>query len=200
MRKPFDSEFRVSSQYGMRIDPITGEQAWHGGVDLVSADRNVRSVISGYVLQSRIVEDRSTPTWEWGNYVAIAGDDGQLVYYCHLDRRLVEQSARIEEGQVIGIEGQTGRATGVHLHFELRSWGAAQKDPCAYLGIPNTAGYVWKPPKPWDEQSSEWAREAVGWAVEKGILKGRGGDDYALQEPLTREEMCVMLYRAREVL
>lgn len=200
MRMPFDSSFRVSSPYGYRIDPITGESAWHGGVDLVSADRQVRAVIGGSVCQSRIVTDPENRTSEWGNYIAIACDDGSLTYYCHLDARAVEQGRRVEAGQVIGIEGQTGRTTGVHLHFEVRTHGGVQRDPCAYLGIPNTVGYTWNPPKPWEEQASDWAREAVGWAVEKGILKGRGGDDYALREPVTREELCVMLWRAREVL
>lgn len=200
MTMPFKGSFRISSPYGMRSDPLTGADSWHGGVDLVSSDKHVRAVRGGSVLQSRMVTDHSDRTWEWGNYVAIAGDDGMLIYYCHLEARAIEAGRRVEAGQVIGIEGATGRATGVHLHFEVRTPGGVQRDPCAYLGIPNAVGYVWTPPKPWEEQASDWAREAVSWAVEKGILKGRGGDDYALGEPVTREELCVMLWRAREVL
>ena len=202
MRKPFDSKFRVASPYGLRTDPITGEaNSWHNGVDLVSEDKNVRAVLGGTVLQSRIVDSSTGDrTWEWGNYVAVWGSDNMVCYYCHLDERAVELGQRVVPGQIIGIEGNTGRSTGVHLHFEVRDYNSITKDPCAYIGIPNQVGYVWKPEDPWIAQASPWAAEAVDWAVRKGILQGRGGDDYALKDPITREEMCLMLYRAREVL
>ena len=143
MRMPFDSEFYIASPFGTRVDPITGEVGvWHGGVDLVSADRNVRAVIGGTVLQSRIVEKNgSDRTWEWGNYVSVGGDDGFVIYYCHLDKRIAVKGQRVEAGTILGIEGNTGRSTGTHLHFEVRDWGAQQRDPCAYLGIPNIAGF-----------------------------------------------------------
>jgi murein DD-endopeptidase MepM/ murein hydrolase activator NlpD len=196
---PFESVFRVSSPYGWRIDPLTGEQSWHNGIDLVGADRDVLAVVGGYVLKSRIVTDKTDATWEWGNYVSVLGDDGRIYYYCHLAERTAEAGGRVEGGQRVGIEGATGRVTGVHLHFEVRA-GGTSINPADRLGIPNESGYIWKPTPPYIEQASPWAEEAVAWAVEKGILKGRGGDDYALQKPITREEMCVMLYRCREVL
>lgn len=201
MMMPFKSGFRVSSPYGWRIDPLTGERSWHSGIDLVGADRDVLAVVGGDVIRSRIVTDMSDRTWEWGNYVSVYGDDGRVYYYCHLAERHVEQGGRIEAGQRIGIEGASGRVTGVHLHFEIRNpSNMGSVDPAEVLGIPNEAGFVWKPTPAYIEQASPWAEDAVAWAVEKGILKGRGDDDYALQEPISREEMCVMLYRAREVL
>lgn len=201
MRMPFKSGFRVSSPYGRRLDPLTGDMTWHSGIDLVGADKNVLAVVGGDVLKSRIVTDMNDRTWEWGNYVSVYGDDGRVYYYCHLAERTVEQGGRIETGQRIGIEGASGRVTGVHLHFEVRNPSSmVSEDPSEILGIPNEAGFVWKPTPAYIEQSSGWAADAVAWAVEKGILRGRGDDDFALQEPLSREEMCVMLYRAREVL
>lgn len=56
------------------------------------------------------------------------------------------------------------------------------------------------PPEPWEEQASPWAVDGVRWAVENEILRGDGKGDYRLRDSLTREEMCVILYRAREVL
>ena len=201
MKTPFRSGFRVSSPYGWRSDPLTGERSWHSGIDLVGADKNVLAVVGGDVLKSRIVTDKSDKTWEWGNYVSVYGDDGRIYYYCHLAERTVEQGGRIEAGHRVGIEGATGRVTGSHLHFEVRNpSNMGSVDPADILGIPNEAGFVWKPTPAYIEQASPWAADAVAWAVEKGILKGRGGDDYGLQEPITREEMCVMLYRCREVL
>jgi len=203
MNMPFASKFRVVSPYGLRIDPITGEAGcWHGGVDLVSDDRNVRAVISGTVLKSRWAPNRGDGdrTYEWGNYVSIGGDDGMMCYYCHLDERKVEQGQRVTAGQIIGIEGNTGRSTGIHLHFEVRNYVSRQVDPCAYIGIPNEVGFIWTPEDPWIAQAHDWSREAVDWCVRRGILKGRGGDDYALGEPITREEMCVMFFRSKEVM
>ena len=201
MKMPFRSGFRVSSSYGWRLDPLTGEKSWHSGIDLVGADKNVLAVVGGSVLKSRIVTDMSDRTWEWGNYVSVYGDDGRVYYFCHLAERHVEQGDRIEMGQRVGIEGASGRVTGVHLHFEVRNpSNMGSVDPAEILGIPNEDGFVWKPTPAYIEQASPWAQDAVAWAVEKGILKGRGDDDYALQEPISREEMCVMLYRAREVL
>ena len=196
MTMPFKEGFRVLSPYGRRTDPITGEpNCWHGGVDLAGSSLSVCAVVGGVVLRSRMVTDTADRTSEWGNYVSVLGDDGTVFYYCHLAERKVAAGEPVKAGQEIGLEGNTGRSTGVHLHFEVRSGAGEQKDPCAYLGIPNEAGYVWVPPVPWEAQASPWAKEAVGWAAETGILRGRGGGDYALREPVTREEMCVMLQR-----
>lgn len=206
IRMPFDGPFRVASPFGWRMDPITGEEhSWHGGVDLVSEDRNVRAVIGGTVLRSRRAPDLGDGdrTWEWGNYVSVAGDDGFVIYYCHLATRAVEAGQRVSAGQVLGIEGTTGRSTGIHLHFELRDYNAQQTDPCDYLGIPNQAGFVWTPEperEPWEEQAHDWSRDAVEWCISRGILKGDGQGNYRLGDPVTREELCVMLWRAREVL
>lgn len=209
---PFEGAFRVVSPFGRRTDPITGEEnVWHGGVDLVGLDPAVRPPViraaaGGVVLRSRMAADDGSGdrTWEWGNYVSVLGDDGYVIYYCHLAERLAEAGQRIEAGEALGIEGSTGRSTGPHLHFEVRR-GGVQTDPCAYLGIPNEAGFVWTPapaeteePRtdaPWLEQASPWAAEAVDRAVRAGILLGRGGNDYALREFVTREELCVMLWR-----
>ena len=201
MKTPFETGFRISSPYGSRVDPITGKAgAFHAGVDLIGNDRIVRSVMDGYVLRSRIVTDPNNLTSEWGNYVSVMGDDGKIIYYCHLEQRYVADGERVTAGKPLGVEGATGKATGIHLHFEVRNTAGSTLDPCEYLGIPNRVGYEYKPEPSYISQSSEWAKDAVAWAVEKGILKGRGGDDWDLQSPITREEMCVMLYRAREVL
>lgn len=201
MKMPFKTGFYIASPFGHRVDPITGEaHVWHGGVDLVGNDRNVRAAVGGTVLRSRIVTDPANRTSEWGNYVSVVGADGRICYYCHLAQRAVEAGARVDEGQILGIEGTTGRSTGIHLHFEVRDQLGAQLDPCAYLGIPNRAGYEWDPPEPWEEQVHDWSRDAVEWAISRGILLGDGKGNYRLGDAITREEAVVLLYRAREVL
>lgn len=196
MTMPFKGAFRISSPYGMRSDPLTGADSWHGGVDLVGADSRIFSVCGGTVMQSRMVTDKSNRTWEWGNYVSVRGDDGRQYYYCHLASRLVKQNARVEEGQQIGIMGSTGLSTGPHLHFEVRTSSGTQIDPCAVIGIRNAAGFLYEPRPDWYDQAHDWSREAVGWAVDAGILRGKGGGDLALGDGITREEFVVMLYRA----
>ena len=215
---PFKDGFRIVSPYGWRTDPITGEaHVWHNGVDLVhlGTDKDVRAVCGGSVIRSRMAEDDGLGdrTWEWGNYVAVLGDDGAVLYYCHLERRLARVGDRVEAGQVLGVEGSTGRSTGVHLHLEARTDGISF-DPTAYLGVPNEAGYVRLPAgnlpagkeketgagsgsgEPWEKEASPWAREAVGRLIRAGILRGRGGGTYALGEYVTREEVCVLIDRA----
>ena len=201
MKMPFETGFVIASPFGWRTDPITGEaHTWHGGVDLVGNDRNVRAAVGGTVLRSRIVTDPADRTSEWGNYISVVGADGRICYYCHLAQRAVEAGARVDEGQILGIEGTTGRSTGIHLHFEVRDQLGVQLDPCAYLGIPNRAGYEWDPPEPWEEQVHDWSRDAVEWAISRGILLGDGRGNYRLGDAITREEAVVLLYRAREVL
>ena len=68
-RLPFASVMRVTSPYGRRLDPITGEVSRHGGIDLVGVDGRIVAVMGGVVAVSQMVVDRNDRTWEWGNYV-----------------------------------------------------------------------------------------------------------------------------------
>ncbi len=208
MRLPYKAgtPVRLVSGYGRRTDPITKEPGVpHWGFDLVGdGDKTICAVVGGTVLQSRIVTDPSNATSEWGNYISIAGDDGYVYYYCHLSARLVSSGERVEAGQVIGIEGSTGRSTGSHLHFEVRvSVVGAAVNPSEILGIPNVeGGYIVakdeeiKKAEHTDSEPQEWAKEAVEWAVRNGIIYGDGNGNLMLREPCTREQMLVFLYRA----
>jgi murein DD-endopeptidase MepM/ murein hydrolase activator NlpD len=69
----------------------------------------------------------------YGNVVELAHEQGVTTLYAHLSRILVEPAERVTRGTVVGLVGQTGDATGPHLHFELRVRGAAI-DPAAPLG------------------------------------------------------------------
>lgn len=190
---PYFGKFLAVSPYGSRTDPITGQRnIWHSGMDLVGLDaKEIRAPVNGTVLRSRMVTDRTNRTWEWGNYVSIAGDDGYTYYLCHLSERRANQGERVRAGQIIGIEGSTGRSTGSHLHFEVRNSSGTAVDPSAILGIPNEAGYVHDGGNP----VSPWAQEAVDWALAEGILLGDGTGNLMPQKPCTREEMTVFLHR-----
>lgn len=216
MRLPYTpgTPVRLVSGYGVRTDPITGQAGMmHSGIDLVGdGDKLIRAVTGGYVLQSRIVYDTRNPTSEWGNYISIKGDDGYVYYYCHLLTRCVEPGEFVIAGQIIGIEGSTGRSTGSHLHFEVRKDVVGDTvNPAEVLGIPNMVGtYVEieakeevmeeKKEKRTDSEPQEWAKEAIKWAVENGIIYGDGNGDLMLREPCTREQMLVFLHRFAQMI
>lgn len=199
-RLPFDGAVRFTSPYGTRVDPVTGtEGAWHGGIDLVGDDGKIRAAVGGIVAVSQQITDKSNRTWEWGNYVCVFGDDGRYIYYCHMAARAVEAGERVTAGQLLGYMGRTGLATGVHLHFEVRTAKNAQINAAEYLGIPNEAGEVTVGDTEAGDDDSEpaaWAKEAVEWAQASGILQGDESGNLRLREPCTRETALVFLYRA----
>jgi murein DD-endopeptidase MepM/ murein hydrolase activator NlpD len=68
----------------------------------------------------------------YGNLVMIEGAKGWATLYAHFNTVKVKQGQKVSQGQVIGLMGRTGRATGVHLHFEIRK-GRGPVDPLLYL-------------------------------------------------------------------
>lgn len=142
---PYESgNIKITSPYGNRVDPITGEQSYHSGIDLVGqGPKTVVAAEGGRVGASQMLTDGSA-TSQWGNYVRIDTDSGAQLYYCHLSQRLVSVGQVVRAGDHIGIEGSTGRSTGSHLHFEVRR-GGAKLNAADYLGIPNACGVVGQP-------------------------------------------------------
>ena len=202
MKLPYKTgeRVRISSPFGYRTDPINeGSSAWHGGIDLVGQGSKVLCApVSGKVVVSQIVLDRSNRTWEWGNYICILGEDGRQYYLCHMSERYKEVGETVSSGDVIGLEGSTGYSTGSHCHFEVRESGK-QIDPTPLLGIENKSGSIWtvqaELPVTEENVPNTWAREAVEWARESGILKGDENGNLHLRDTATREEMLVFLYR-----
>lgn len=145
MKSPYQSgEIRVTSPYGWRGNEF------HKGIDLVGqATKNIVAVEDATVGMSTIVTDRGNATWEWGNYIRLDLADGKRLYHCHLSQRLVSTGQRVAKGQIIGVEGATGNATGSHLHWELRPAGTTRDslDIAAWSGIPNVRG-VYTPDAP----------------------------------------------------
>lgn len=141
MRTPFKSnKFNVTSAYGDRI--LNGAKQFHAGLDLVGIGSvQVCAVCAGKVVVSQIVNDKNNPTWEWGNYICVYGNDGKYYYYCHLASRNVLVGQYVTEGQILGIMGNTGYSFGAHLHLEIRDKdGATTISPADILGIDNKEG------------------------------------------------------------
>lgn len=107
-----------SSNYGWRIDPFTGKQAFHEGVDFMAeAGSPIVAAASGVVVYSDYHP-------QYGNMVQIDHGNGLSSRYAHASALLVKAGDAVLKGQRIGLVGSTGRSTGSHLHFEVRQNGA----------------------------------------------------------------------------
>lgn len=138
---PFNCDsVRLTSPYGNRI--LNGISEFHPGYDLVGiGSTDIVAVEGGKVVQSRIVTDKTNPTWQWGNYICIKTDKGQYQYYCHLNTRYAKYGQTVKAGDIIGVMGNTGYSFGAHLHFEVRQPdGKTTVCPETILGITNAKG------------------------------------------------------------
>lgn len=117
----------VTSEFGYRRDPFTGETRGHSGMDLaVPTGTPIRAALPGTVTVSQY------NAGGYGYYVMIDHGNGLSTLYGHNSRLLAQVGQTVEAGDVIALSGSTGRSTGPHLHFEVRVNGE-QTDPRAYL-------------------------------------------------------------------
>ncbi len=135
-----EGDIRITSQYGVRISPVNYRMREHDGLDIYSyAPRaRVQSIADGVVVDAWPPPGggyRGHPTY--GGMVEIKHTDGSSAMYAHLSAKFVKQGQHVEAGEVIGREGQTGSATGEHLHFELRIEGILV-NPYLWVAIPPT--------------------------------------------------------------
>jgi len=116
----------ITSPYGMRMHPITGEQKMHEGIDIDGETGDiVRSANDGTVIYAGY--DALA-----GNYVKIEHAHGYISKYLHLSKIWVSIGEVVTAGQTIGEMGSTGSATGSHLHFGLND-GSGWIDPLGYF-------------------------------------------------------------------
>jgi len=115
-----------SSNFGWRIDPFTGANAMHEGVDFV-ADKGTPIYASAGGVVDYAGLDAS-----YGNMVEIDHGNDIVTRYAHASKVLVKVGQVVRRGQEIAEVGSTGRSTGNHLHFEVRYKGIAQ-NPVRFL-------------------------------------------------------------------
>ncbi|MBY0407994.1 MAG: M23 family metallopeptidase, partial [Rickettsiales bacterium] len=113
LAEPLD-HFEEHSHFGHRVDPINGHLAFHSGIDLAGpAGAKIRSTAAGTVVSSGA-------NGAYGNAVDIDHGFGIVTRYGHLHSVSVEEGQKVAKGEVIGVQGSTGRSTGPHLHYEVR--------------------------------------------------------------------------------
>ena len=119
-----------SSNFGWRIDPFTGQRAFHEGIDVMAEHGTAfRAVASGVVVFSDVHP-------QYGNMIEIDHGNNLITRYAHASKRLVKIGDVVLRGTKIGEVGKTGRATGTHLHFEVRQRGAPV-NPAGFLRLPS---------------------------------------------------------------
>jgi murein DD-endopeptidase MepM/ murein hydrolase activator NlpD len=119
-------QYRITSRYGVRDDPITGLVSMHQGIDLAAQEgTEVFSVADGVVSATGF-----DPVY--GNYVIIKHSNNWTSLYGHLQVIETVLRSEVKSGNLIGRVGSTGQSTGPHLHFELRQDGKSF-DPAGRL-------------------------------------------------------------------
>lgn len=114
------------SNFGWRVDPITGQSALHTGLDFASSTGTPILAAAGGV----VVTQEFHPAY--GNMIEVDHGNQLVTRYAHASRTLVKQGDIVKRGQKIAEVGTTGRSTGPHLHFEVLVQGVFQ-DPQKFL-------------------------------------------------------------------
>ena len=133
LRLPLDiGTYWVSSEFGKRKNPLSGQIKNHNGIDLAAPVGTPVYAIKDGSAYCCIYGDK-----ELGNYIILSHDMGKMTsVYAHLSKICIEQYQNVRKGDIIGYVGETGMATGPHLHFEIRQGGVAQ-DPRTKLNLDN---------------------------------------------------------------
>lgn len=121
-------EGRITGRYGYRVHPVTKRrESFHAGLDIAAKEGTpVKASADGTVVKAEYMRNG------YGKLIVIEHEKELVTFYGHLSGIGVKVGQKVRRGDVIGAVGRTGRATGAHLHFEVRRGGAAC-DPEAFL-------------------------------------------------------------------
>ena len=114
---PMAGNYPITSPFGWRIHPISGQHRHHNGIDIgAPGGTPILAMADGVVTIAN-----STDSWGggWGFFVRIQHEGGFETLYAHASAVLVRPGQRVSQGEVIALVGTTGSSTGNHLHFEV---------------------------------------------------------------------------------
>jgi murein DD-endopeptidase MepM/ murein hydrolase activator NlpD len=139
--------WRITSPYGMRINPVTGSRKLHAGTDFgANSGTAIKAIAPGTVEAKGVNLDKRSG---YGHWITIRQYDGTVGLYAHMvSASTLRVGSRVEHTTTVGNVGSTGASTGPHLHYEVRSKGVPV-DPVAYAKArPVPAKPVAPPAKP----------------------------------------------------
>jgi len=122
---PVSAPFNASG-FGYRIDPFTGQQTLHEGIDFITDTGTPVIAAAGGVVQFAGIHP------QYGHMIDIDHGNDLVTRYAHLSKVMVKEGDVLQRGRRIADSGNTGRSTGPHLHFEVRFHGAPQ-NPTKFL-------------------------------------------------------------------
>lgn len=133
----------LSSTYGTRVDPLTGQFRHHDGIDIAAPYGSpVYAMQDGNITFNGVKGGYGNAIMVDSYYADVPQVPRIIILYGHLSMSFVKAGDRVKRGQVIGLVGSTGRSTGPHLHFEVRYKGYSV-DPIDYLyKLPAYIDYV----------------------------------------------------------
>ncbi|MBR6824949.1 MAG: M23 family metallopeptidase, partial [Oscillospiraceae bacterium] len=118
----------LTSSYGYRVHPITGNYSFHNGVDLAAGQGTpIYATKSGTV-------STATYNYAYGYYVVVNHLDGYSSLYGHMTHYTVSEGDYVERGEIIGYVGSTGYSTGPHLHFTIY-YNGSTVNPMNYISF-----------------------------------------------------------------
>lgn len=126
---PLPQSFTITSPFGYRQDPFTGEMSYHGGTDIAAPQGTpILAAADGTVTVAN-----GTDPWggSYGYHVKIDHGGGMETLYAHCSAIAVTVGQRVRQREVIGYVGSTGNSTGNHLHFEV--WANGQRIDAMYV-------------------------------------------------------------------
>ena len=120
----------ISSGFGWRVHPITGERKLHKGVDFAAPTGTPI-----FAAADGVITDAGWTDGGYGNIVEMRHANGEVTLYAHTNKVYVSKGQSVKKGQAIAEVGTTGRSTGPHLHFEIQPDGKTAVDPMDYLQL-----------------------------------------------------------------
>jgi murein DD-endopeptidase MepM/ murein hydrolase activator NlpD len=130
LSNPFDEPWTnaVSSYFGYRLDPMSNEVTFHGGIDIAKpTGTELLSIIEGSV--SKVGYDANG----LGHYIIVENEKGQSILYGHCSSIEASLGDEVKVGNIIALVGSTGKSTGPHVHLEVRDSEGNKLNPYFYL-------------------------------------------------------------------
>lgn len=160
-------DYSITSNYGNRVHPITGQYKKHNGIDYaLPLNTDVLSNVQGTVVTSNYNDGG------YGNLVIVKDKSGKMHYYAHLNSRNVSVGDTVGYGDLLGKSGSTGNSTGAHLHYEVRNSNNQSINPSSYtkISILDNSPYTENGFTGWTD-SIPSSNEIIDTAIEKTGIK-----------------------------